>query len=393
MIKDRPHMKTSTHLKIYVFVFIIYWIVTPFGTNGFSDTFKHKIADDPSNATYVINEYPIRLQNGYFEASAAPDSASKIKASIILDPVYGDIDKDGDKDAAMFLVFEPGGSGTFYYVAVALKTKEGYYGTTAVQLGDRIKPLNLMVRNSMVVATFADRSPSQPMAAMPSIEKSNYLIFYKDQLFLTPGTGEKSRVFNGWVTFGHEVRSFRPCSSGIELWLSGQSPVIETIKSEYRKKIVSSELPYAPLFMTLIGQVIETPDQGFGDNYLGALYVHRVIELRAKGGCEKDLIVVDTPQPGERISSPLKVTGRARGTWFFEGDFPVILHNAKNTIIAQGYCTAKGNWMTEQFIPFEGMLVYEKKESIERGFLVFKKDNPTGNTLFDDSISIPVILE
>lgn len=393
MIEEWFHMETSTFLRIYVFVFIIYWIVTPFGTTGYGATRKHIIADDPSNVTYILGEYTIRLQNGYFEATTAPGSASKIKASIISKPVYEDIDKDGDKDAVMFIVLEPGGSGTFYYVAAALKTEGGFYGTTAVLLGDRIKPINLIVRNHMVVAIFADRSPSQPMATKPSIEKTNYIIFYEDQLFLTPGAGEKSRVFNGWVIIGHEVRSFRPCSAGTELWLSGQSPAMETIIAEYRKKIVRSERPYAPLFMTLIGQVIEAPDQGFGTNYPGALHVNRLIELRVKGGCENDLIVVDTPQPGERISSPLRVTGRARGTWFFEGDFPVKLYNARNTLIAQGYCTAKGNWMTEQSIPFEGMLVFNNSDSTERGFLVLKKDNPTGNTLFDDSLPIPVILE
>ena len=393
MIKARFHMITSTYLRICILVNIICWIVMPLGTNSYSATRKHIIADDPSNATYILDEYSIRLQNGYYEATAAPDSASKVKASMFSEPVYGDIDKDGDKDAVMFIVFEPGGSGTFFYVALAINTEGGFYGTTAVLLGDRIKPINLIVRNSMVLATFADRSPSQPMATKPTIDKTNYLIFYEGQLFLTPGAGDKSRVFNGWVVIGHEVRSFRPCSAGTELWLTGQSPVLETITTEYRKKIMRSEQPYAPLFTTLIGQIVDAPDQGFGANYPGALHVYRLIELRAQGGCENDLIVVDTPQPGDRISSPLRVFGRARGTWFFEGDFPIILHNARNTLIAQGYCTAKGNWMTEQFIPFEGMLVFDKRDSIDRGFLVFKKDNPTGNTLFDDSLPIPVIIE
>ena len=393
MVKAWFNMKTRSYLRKYVLVFIVYWTVTPFGTNGYGAARTHIIADHPFNATYILGEDTIRLQNGYFEATAAPDSASQIKASIISEPVYGDIDKDGDKDAVMFIVFDPGGSGTFYYVAVAIKTEGGFYGTTAVLIGDRIKPIDLTIRNRMVVVTFADRFSNQAMATKPSIDKTNYLIFNEDQLFLTPGAGAKSRVYNGWVIIGHEVRSFRPCSAGTELWLTGQSPAMETIAAEYRKKIVRSEPPYAPLLMTLIGQVIEAPDQGFGANYPGALHVYRLIGVRAERGCKNNLIVVDTPQPGDRISSPLRLTGRARGTWFFEGDFPVIIHNATNTLIAQGYCTAKGNWMTEQFVPFEGTLVFDKRDSIERGFVVLKKDNPTGNSLFDDSLPIPVLIE
>jgi hypothetical protein len=386
-------MKFRTHIKIYVFVFLIHWIVTPFSTNGYGASLKHKIAEDPSNATYILDGKYMRLRDGYFEVSAAPGSATKIRVSIIAEPVYGDIDKDGDKDAVMFLVFKPGGSATFYYVAAAIKTKAGFYGTTAALLGDRIKPLNLNIYNGMVVATYADRSPSQPMAAVPLIEKSTYMVFDEDQLVLHPGVGEKDKLFSGWVTIGHEVRSFRSCSPGPELWLSGQSPAIERIKIEYRKKMKRSDHPYTPLFMILTGQIVEPPDQGFGTNYPGALHASQLIEARTKGGCDKNLIVVYTPQPGVYISSPLQITGRARGTWFFEGDFPVILYNAGNTIISQGYCTAKGDWMTEQVVPFEGTLIFDKRNKSEPGFLMLKKDNPTGNTQFDDSLPIPVILK
>ena len=114
MIKAWFHMITSTYLRKCILVIIICWIVMPLGTISYSATRKHIIADDPSNATYILGEYSIRLQNGYYEATAAPDSASKVKASMFSEPVYGDIDKDGDKDAVMFIVFEPGGSGTFF---------------------------------------------------------------------------------------------------------------------------------------------------------------------------------------------------------------------------------------------------------------------------------------
>ena len=52
----------------------------------------------------------------------------------------GDLNGDGTPDVAFLLTQSPGGSGTFYYAVVALRTATGYTGTNAVLLGDRIAP-------------------------------------------------------------------------------------------------------------------------------------------------------------------------------------------------------------------------------------------------------------
>src|SRR3569623_2033710 len=65
-----------------------------------------------------------------------------------------------------------------------------------------------------------------------------------------------------------------------------------------------------------------------------------------------DLISVSAPRPGEHITSPLFVTGIARGTWFFEASFPAELKDAQGNTIAQGAGQAQGDWMTEDFVPF-----------------------------------------
>ena len=37
-----------------------------------------------------------------------------------------------------------------------------------------------------------------------------------------------------------------------------------------------------------------------------------------------DRIRVNNPRPNQTISSPLTVTGEARGSWYFEASFPVL---------------------------------------------------------------------
>lgn len=95
-----------------------------------------------------------------------------------------------------------------------------------------------------------------------------------------------------------------------------------------------------------------------------------------------DLIKIDSPKPGEKdISSPIKITGEARGNWFFEATAPVMLTNWDGLIIAEGYITAKGEWMTEDFVPFEGEIVFDTKDIPDfnkRGSLIIKNSNASG---------------
>lgn len=132
-------------------------------------------AGDPFNATFIIEGTRICLLNGRFEKEAAPGSAMKIKTCVFGKPAYGDIDGDGYEDAAMVIVHDPGGSGRFFYVVAALKVNGAYHGTNGVLLGDRISPQDIKIRNSVVVANYADRRPEESMAITPSIGKSKYL--------------------------------------------------------------------------------------------------------------------------------------------------------------------------------------------------------------------------
>lgn len=103
-----------------------------------------------------------------------------------------------------------------------------------------------------------------------------------------------------------------------------------------------------------------------------------------------DKIIIDQPKPGSSIGSPLKITGRARGTWFFEASFPVELTDQDGTVIAQTAAQAKGDWMTSDWVPFEATITFPKQISGESGTLVVRKDNPSGLPANDDSRTVPI---
>lgn len=106
-----------------------------------------------------------------------------------------------------------------------------------------------------------------------------------------------------------------------------------------------------------------------------------------------DLIIVDEPAIDATISSPFYFSGKARGTWFFEASFPVILTDWDGKIIGQAIATAKDDWMTENFVAFDGQIEFNYQGENNRGYLIFKKDNPSGLPEYDDALEIPIYLK
>lgn len=186
-----------------------------------------EFAVDPLNATYSIEGNGVRLQDGRSEMAITPHSAATRQTAVYGKTVYGDLDGDGHEDAAIFLVHDSGGSGTFYYVASALNRNGTFRGTNAVLLGDRITPRDIKIRNGVLIARYDDRRPGEPMSATPSVRSATYLILKQAQLESIPPLGDGVQVVEGWITIGHEVRSFQPCLQKKELWLQGGLACIE----------------------------------------------------------------------------------------------------------------------------------------------------------------------
>lgn len=128
--------------------------------------------NDPLNITYKINGQNYTLINGKAEKEIAPGSAQKDVISVFGEPVYGDLNSDGVKDAVMFLTENSGGSGTFFYVVEAINLGGRYKGTDAMFIGDRIAPQNINIQNGRAVVNYADRKPGESFAVPPSEGKS-----------------------------------------------------------------------------------------------------------------------------------------------------------------------------------------------------------------------------
>jgi len=102
-----------------------------------------------------------------------------------------------------------------------------------------------------------------------------------------------------------------------------------------------------------------------------------------------DKIEILSPIPLEMIASPVAVSGMARGYWYFEATFPITIEDSDGNELGQGYATADGEWMTEDFVPFTGSVEFDPGSATE-GVIIFHRANPSGLPENDNSISIPI---
>lgn len=108
---------------------------------------------------------------------------------------------------------------------------------------------------------------------------------------------------------------------------------------------------------------------------------------------KSNVIVVASPIKDSEVSSPLTVAGRARGNWFFEASFPIILLDSYGNTIAESHVTAQEEWTTNDFVKFVGTLQFSNYIKGSKGKLIMKKDNPSSLPENDDSIEIPIIFK
>ena len=103
-----------------------------------------------------------------------------------------------------------------------------------------------------------------------------------------------------------------------------------------------------------------------------------------------DLIKVESLHAGDAILSPLTVTGQARGNWFFEASFPIKVLDKNGKVIGMGNGQAQGEWMTENFVPWNATISFIAPAS-GKGEVIFMKDNPSGLPEHDAEVRVPVL--
>jgi hypothetical protein len=137
------------------------------------------------NAEYQ-SEWPAsgkaRLTDGSYREKYVPGAATELVIRLSDHHAIGDLNGDGAKDAVVILVSNPGGSGTFYDLAVLVSQNGSPKHVATKALGDRIVVKSLAIHSGEIAINLLVRKPDQPMSAEPKVEVTKKFKLREDKL-------------------------------------------------------------------------------------------------------------------------------------------------------------------------------------------------------------------
>ena len=104
-----------------------------------------------------------KLTDGVYREKYDANSATELVVTLTEPVAYGDLNGDGVEDAAVVLVADPGGSGTFYFLSAVLNDNGKPKSVSTVLLGDRIKLKDLAITAGAIAANIVTQGPGDPM--------------------------------------------------------------------------------------------------------------------------------------------------------------------------------------------------------------------------------------
>jgi len=166
-------------ILILLIVLVLVFVLLPSCTSS-------KITEDfLKNLEYKV-EYTqngfAKLENGQYQEEAAPGSATKIIVKLTEYIVLGDLNSDKKEDAAVILVSDPGGSGTFYDLSVVINKEGTLKNIDTIFLGDRIKIKTISIDLGIITVNYLDREQDQAMADEPTIDTTQKFKVENDRL-------------------------------------------------------------------------------------------------------------------------------------------------------------------------------------------------------------------
>lgn len=100
-------------------------------------------------------------------------------------------------------------------------------------------------------------------------------------------------------------------------------------------------------------------------------------------------VFIDQPKMNSKISSHVKLSGRIRGTWFFEASLPIKIVDGNGQVLGSGTAQAQDSWMTEDLVRFTAEINFLPPETAT-GQIIIEADNPSGDPLRDRNFIVPV---
>jgi peptidoglycan/xylan/chitin deacetylase (PgdA/CDA1 family)/heat shock protein HslJ len=126
------------------------------------------------------NEWPsdgvAQLEDGEYRETYTPDSATEMKIGLAPYRLFGDLNGDWADDAAVILVADPGGSGTFYYLSAVLNQDGDPKPVGSQFLGDRVFVRDLSIDGGHILIELDIAGPDDPVCCPTDHRRQTYVV-------------------------------------------------------------------------------------------------------------------------------------------------------------------------------------------------------------------------
>jgi len=135
------------------------------------------------NAEYMgVYEDPVQLTDGKYEGEPFVEGGASRPTVLFIEPyALGDLNGDGAEDAAVLLVENSGGSGSFVYLAAVLNQDGKPENKATVLLEDRAQVKSLTIADGQITVELVTHGPEDPMCC-PSQEETRVYKLEGNQL-------------------------------------------------------------------------------------------------------------------------------------------------------------------------------------------------------------------
>ena len=104
-----------------------------------------------------------QLADGEYREKYDESSASELVIGLSHFHAFGDLNGDGAEDAAVILYANPGGSGTFFYLAAVINQEGNPVNLASEFLGDRVKVKSVSVQDGDMVIDLMTHGPDDAL--------------------------------------------------------------------------------------------------------------------------------------------------------------------------------------------------------------------------------------
>jgi len=179
----------------------------------------------------------VTLNNAEYREPAAPGSATETVVRMSEYVAFGDLTGNGVDDAAVILITDPGGSGTFFDLAVMINKNGAPINIASIPLGDRVQIKSLAIQNGEIVVNQIAHGPDDAMCCPTQEETKRFSLNLVEEapLQASPDSPNFAGAYNAILPSASSpginvtlILGEDGSAQMISDYMNGEAPIIET---------------------------------------------------------------------------------------------------------------------------------------------------------------------